>query len=385
MATISNKVRYYTSAMSGAPVLSGTAGALIAVLDACLVSGFGNKSIDSLVVSGGIATANIGSGHDFAEGDVLRISGATPAGLNSDWRLASVTATSVTWSVEGCGIADGTATGTITTLRAPAGWEKVFSDGGNRAAYRSLRHAEHFGQVLYVDDTGASTARVIGYSSMASIDAGSNPFPTADQLSGGGHWGKSQTADATARPWRLVADHQRVIFCPANTALNSRAFHFGRLSGAGSTDANACLLSIAVSTVPMSPNIGGASNGDLVAASNANVGYLSGSTISAGSLPANAKFPASSLSNFSGSSVYPAGILPEGVNALLPTAIFDETGAFRGYVCGALYNYARYTIAATPEGAATGPAGNGIKLLYNNTAAIQNSFFLNLGTNGRWD
>lgn len=101
------------------------------MLDACLVNGFGVKTIDNLTVTDGIAVAHISSSHTFGEGDALRNVGVTGAlaGLNDDWHVASVTADTVTWSVEGLGIPGGSASGTITHLRASPGSEKVLVDG----------------------------------------------------------------------------------------------------------------------------------------------------------------------------------------------------------------------------------------------------------------
>ena len=58
-------VKYFHSSQVGAPVMSqgGAAGLLIALLDACLVDGFGLKTVDSIVVASGVATANVSTGH----------------------------------------------------------------------------------------------------------------------------------------------------------------------------------------------------------------------------------------------------------------------------------------------------------------------------------
>ena len=50
-------VYYFNEGLRGAPQLSGTSGALIAVLDACLITGFGTVSVTSLTVADGVATA----------------------------------------------------------------------------------------------------------------------------------------------------------------------------------------------------------------------------------------------------------------------------------------------------------------------------------------
>lgn len=388
MATISNKVRYYTSNMAGAPVLSGTAGALIAVLDACLVNGFGNKAIDSLVVSDGIATANISSGHDFAEGDVLRISGVTPAGLNSDWRLASVTATSVVWSVEGVGIADGTATGTITALRAPAGWEKVFSDGTTRAAYRSLNYADHDGMLLCVNDTGTTSVQVRGFETMTDIDTGDVPFPTDAQLSGGGYWGKANTTTGP-RAWFLVADDRRLLYGPSpiSTTYGPKTFFFGRLTCAAATDTGASALTFATTAANAVSTIAGGIYGDLV--------YAEGQGASTLAFPRN----------FDGSPSPPIGgvlVAAQINNAItgfssLPTASFLQRlplfhpplahagGDVRGAIPAVSFSFLRYDSVNNQNFTINGVPGNGLMLCYVGNIANGYGCLVNLGVVGRWE
>lgn len=86
----------------------------------------------------------------------------------------------------------------VTTL----GWSKAYS-GTNLAAYRAPTGNRAY---LYVDDTGSTTARVIGYESMTSISAGVNKFPSETQVSGGAYILKSTTADATARNWMFLSN-----------------------------------------------------------------------------------------------------------------------------------------------------------------------------------
>lgn len=199
-------VKHFHSAMTGAPVLSGTAGTLLAVLDACLVTGFGLKTADSLTVASGVATVAFSTGHSFAPGTIALIEGATPAGLNGEKRILSTAANSVTFAATG--IADGAATGTISAKLAPAGWEKAFP-GTNVAAYRP---SDVTGTRMYlrVDDTGATNARVVSYEAMTDISTGTNPIPLAAQVAGGLWWPKSATASATARGWRVFADSRGV-------------------------------------------------------------------------------------------------------------------------------------------------------------------------------
>ena len=134
MTAPSTSVKYFTSAMAGAPQLNTTAGCLIAMLDACLIDGFGLKTADSVVVASNIATLTVAAGVGFADHAVVLIAGATPAGLNGEKRILSKTTTTITF--DATGISDQTASGTITAKLAPAGWQKQFS-ATNLAAYRS--------------------------------------------------------------------------------------------------------------------------------------------------------------------------------------------------------------------------------------------------------
>jgi hypothetical protein len=239
---MSTAVKYYTSAMSGAPSLANTAGALIGVLDACLVDGFGSVSVDSLVVASNVATVTVSAGHQFAmvgsTGPVIRIAGASPSGLNGDWRVTVTSTTAFTFATTG--ISDQTASGTITAKRAPAGFSKAFS-GTNKAAYRS---DDVTGTRLYlrIDDTATSSARCRGYEAMTDVDTGTGPFPTDTQLSGGGYVYKSNSS--SNRAWTLVSDGRIVyFFCDAGgTGAYQGGLLFGDIASYVSADAYGCVL-----------------------------------------------------------------------------------------------------------------------------------------------
>lgn len=121
----------YNSAQSGAPVLTGQVGSLIALLDACLVNGYGSMT--------------------------------------------------------------------------PAGWSKPYS-GTNKASYRM--GGGRLQGYIDVDDSAVVTAkeaRIVTYESMTALATGTNPTPSV-----GGFLvvRKSNTADATARSWRLTGDER---------------------------------------------------------------------------------------------------------------------------------------------------------------------------------
>ena len=200
-------VKYINNDMRGAPVLSGTAGALISVLDAFLITGFGQVTALSVTVSGGIATASLQAGQSFNKDCVVLVDGATPAALNGEQRVLTASNSAITWATTA---SDGAATGTITIKVAPVGgWEKKFT-GTNKAVYRST-DLQASGFCVRIDDTGTLTARIRGFESMTDVDTGSGPFPTDAQISGGGYVYKSGVASGTAVRYDMIADSRTLL------------------------------------------------------------------------------------------------------------------------------------------------------------------------------
>lgn len=206
----------FDSAMTGAPVLSGTAGALRAVLKACLVDGFGAGAVATLTVASGIATATFPAAHPYRIGTVSQFGGATPSGLNGQKRILTTTTNSVTF--DATGIADGTATGTITHKVAAAGWQELFAGTLTNVLCVKPTVPEASGCVLRIDDTGTSNARVRAYSGMTDASTGADTTPLDTQLAGGLFWPKSNGGN---KPWFVIADE--------------RCFHFGVASGSSGT------------------------------------------------------------------------------------------------------------------------------------------------------
>ena len=209
----------FDSAMTGAPVLSGTAGALRTVLKACLVDGFGAGAVATLTVASGIATATFAGAHPYRVGTVAQFAGATPAGLNGQKRILTTATNSVTF--DATGIADGTATGTITHKVAAAGWQELFAGTLTNVLCVKPTVPEATACVLRVDDTGTINARVRAFESMTDASTGTGPTPLDSQLSGGLFWPKSSAASATARAWYLVAD-ERAIYLAVDPAGTGR-------------------------------------------------------------------------------------------------------------------------------------------------------------------
>lgn len=233
----------FDSTQVGAPVLSGTAGALATVLKSCLVDGFGAGAVVSLVVTAGIAKATYSATHPFRVGSIGRFAGATPAALNGDQAILSVTANTATFAAPG--VPDGAATGSITSRAAPAGWQELFPGLANVLVLKPSA-VEASGCLLQLDDTGATAARVVGYEGMTSNTTGVGAFPAEAQYSGGMYWPKSDVASGAARAWRLMADRQalHLWLAPQGTGQQHGVlFTFGDLVADKSGDAYACLLS----------------------------------------------------------------------------------------------------------------------------------------------
>lgn len=255
---IDSTVRWFHSEQAGAPQIDCAATSeLIAILDACLLNGFDTKSVDSLAVASNVATVTISGGHTYEKHAVITISGATPAGLNGDWRIASVTGTTFTFATTG--ITDQTATGTISVKRATPGyWEKAHT-GTDKAAYRST-HADATGLYFRIIDDQATTGgiRIRGFESMTDVDTGTRPFPTVGQVSDATYcWRKSNTTSGSLlpRPWTLVADEAFVWFFVDFATVTTQPpamYHFGDVAGR-LDDPYRFVITGHVSTTPTSP------------------------------------------------------------------------------------------------------------------------------------
>lgn len=203
---MSTSVKFFNSDMPGAPQCSGTAGALLSILDACLVTGFGLQTASSASVVSGVCTMILPTTPTMQVGSVALVAGATPAPLNGEHRVTGITANSISFATTE---ADTTPTGTITVKLAPAGWLKAFA-GANTGAYKvdPAAHPDSTGILCKVDDSTTTSAKVVGYESMSDIDTGLGEFPSAAQTS---LWVlKSNAADTAPRAWMVVCDSQMV-------------------------------------------------------------------------------------------------------------------------------------------------------------------------------
>lgn len=232
-------VKWFASDMTGAPSCAGQVGAMLSLLSACLVDGFNLLTLDSLVVASNVATGTKAS-HGYKLYQIVEISGASPAGLNGQWRVTEVATNTFKFSTTG--ISDQTAAGTITAKTASAGWLKPYT-GTNKATFSS-QSMQGTQIPMRVDDTVALYSTVTGYESMTDVDTGTNAF-------GPHYFKKSNAADANARPWVMIADERGFYLGVAWTNTTVYDFyHFGDFATLVSGDAWACRLQGLVASAP---------------------------------------------------------------------------------------------------------------------------------------
>lgn len=244
---MANEIVWFHSGETGAPTCNNVAGSLINVLDACLINGFNSKSVTSISVASGVATVTA-SAHGFMNGAMVDHAGATPSGLNGRKKI-TVTGSN-TYTFDATGVANGSATGTLTAKRSPLGWTKQFS-GTNKAVYARTDVAAT-AMVLRVDDTGAGIAaatyaRARMAEAASDVDTLTNPAPAEAALSGGVYIGKGANS-STAKNWVLVGDSRTFYLFTETTGYTYATYgalhitQFGDISSYRAGDAYGCVL-----------------------------------------------------------------------------------------------------------------------------------------------
>ena len=235
----SHPVKFFSSQHTGLASMPIAAGSLISVLDACLINGFNVQSLTSLAI---VDNELIGgkNAHGYAVDQVIVVSGANEAALNTEWRLFEVSTNG--FKASATGMANVTGTGTITAKVAPAGWAKPFS-GTNLAAYKSVASAAT-GCLLRVDDTSTQHARVEGNESMTDIDTGTGKFPPPEMVSDGNRGAFWRKTDVPNKAWLLLATDKAFYFI--NSIRDGHPYFslkfFGDFESERLADAYACAL-----------------------------------------------------------------------------------------------------------------------------------------------
>ena len=267
--------KFFYSTMKGAPNLASEWGSLLSVLKGCLINGFNEQQISSVAITGGMATITLGSNHGFIEHQVVAISGADQVAFNTEYRVISVTATSITVAVTGTT----SATGMMTIKTAPLGWIEKFT-GVNKSVFaakdttknRFVLRVDNSLPVGY-DTTWAKFARitiaedmidVVNFGSFAKAPTAPDNVNTNEQgngvtgASGVYGWAKwyhgvqtrpllyevGESGKSTSMEWELVGDDSCFYLWAKITNSNGRAtYAFAPIRVNNSADNFNCFLS----------------------------------------------------------------------------------------------------------------------------------------------
>ena len=229
-------MKWFSSEMAGAPVLNDTAGSLINVLDACLITGFGAKQVQSGTAANGQAVLTVDNTNGYKVESTLLIEGVTGvcAALNGERRIVAVTANTIT--VKAAGVANGTLDGTVSLKYAPAGWTKPFTDT-NVAVYKQ-GDITATGMLLRVNDQSGMRFDWCAYESMSDANTGTGETPV------GGTQGR-KLGSSSSTSWMLFATDTFVYLFNKSAewwGSNFGSGFFGDLNEARSDDISACLI-----------------------------------------------------------------------------------------------------------------------------------------------
>ena len=238
---MAHDVIWYSSDEAGAPTLNNAAGSLVAVLDACLVTGFNAKAVTSIALADGVATVTA-SAHGYMSGRIVEIAGASVSALNGRQRITATGPNTFTFPTA----ATGAVSGSITSRRPGIGYEVAHTDTAKRIYRRTM--VGSYGQMLRVDDSSAgSHARVVQVESATGIETFSDRTPTEAQLAGGQYWSRGVNT-GTAKQWHLFGDGRMFyLFSESPTTTYSSigaliGFGFGDIVSFRAADAYATML-----------------------------------------------------------------------------------------------------------------------------------------------
>lgn len=149
-------VKSFSESMQGAGQTGDSdAGAMIAILKACLVDGFGALSPDSIVWDETelLAKASFSGGHAYEKDSVIACSGSVVADYNGEHRIIKATSTVIWFELDTVPVAP--ASGSLEIKIAPLGWEITHNNGTDDILI--FRPTGNLGNVsLRIDNTGYS-------------------------------------------------------------------------------------------------------------------------------------------------------------------------------------------------------------------------------------
>ncbi len=210
-------VKFFSSTQLGAPVLDGTAGSLLKVLDACLITGFMAVPVRAAGFVSGVVTLSLDGGHNFKVSDVIVLSGFSPSGANSEFRITSITATTVSFSsTQAVEFVSG-----ASIKRASLGWEST-ALSTNVKVYNQKNKSRFF-SYYEVNDTLQWSSHPFIRGQVKAFDfftdgVLSSPWGTSYIVKSRSNVTSIGFAAGAARPWVVVGDSEFVyIFTDIRT------------------------------------------------------------------------------------------------------------------------------------------------------------------------
>ena len=226
-------VKWFSSEMEGAPNMGQDVAVnkLIPVLRAFLVDRFGSRAVASATYANGEITFTFSASHKYLVDSVVLASGANEAQYNGEFRVKSVTTTTVVCATDNGTPVAASATGTLAMKVPSLGWTVKAEDAANNRIIFASSDPAANGLALLVDngawtDNGAwNSGQVSGtYGIRAKILTVSNvvdintytteivqfPWPASHKF-----------ADST---WYAIGDSRLFHFLPKYMASNYRGW-----------------------------------------------------------------------------------------------------------------------------------------------------------------
>ena len=219
-------VKVFRSTDFGAPTNTNAVGALIAILDACLVTGYGSQTA-TITRTDTTATVTLPVAHTLKSDTFVRIAGAPQTDYNGDFVITVTGANTFTYQVANSPASP--ATGTITSKVAPADWTKPFS-GTGLAAYKQGVGSN--GMYLRVDNSfvvgSNNEPRVKAYASMFDINTGDGATPET--------YIPVNYSATPVQPWMVIAT-EKAFYIVIHGGVGLNPFFFGDFPSKKSGDA----------------------------------------------------------------------------------------------------------------------------------------------------
>ena len=246
-------VKWFSNDMGGAPVLGDTAaGDFIALLKACLVTGFNVTPVASAAyeAESGEVLVTLTTGHGFKAWQVIEVSGADQESYNGQHRVTSIGSDWVRYVPDAAPSAS-PATGTTIEIKAApvGGWEIVGdSPSENKLAIKSIspQSTDH---VLVITNKGDSYSnygnfsKMVCASSYVDIDTFEEVMTQYWPCSHARFSENSTYGGASERDWLFIADNRLLYFIPAYTISNRRSVMVaGLINSLRPADANHYIL-----------------------------------------------------------------------------------------------------------------------------------------------